>query len=65
MELLYFAWQVYACEPTPSHNIMFRPIFFAIGIIQIEEYDIIDGLYIWPCMYNYITCQKYNSIIVS
>jgi hypothetical protein len=40
MELFYFAWQVDACEVAPSHNIMFQTIFFVIGIVQIEEYNI-------------------------
>jgi hypothetical protein len=47
MELLYFAWQVDAREPAPSHNIMLHPVFFAIGTVQIEEYNIIEELYIW------------------
>jgi hypothetical protein len=44
MELLYFAWQVDAREPAPSHNIMLYPVFFAI---EIEEYNIMEELYIW------------------
>jgi hypothetical protein len=48
MELLYFAWRIDACEPAPSHNIMFHPIFFTIGIVQIEKYNVIEEFYIWP-----------------
>jgi hypothetical protein len=44
MELLYFAGQVDAREPAPSHNIMLYPVFFAI---EIEEYNIMEELYIW------------------
>ncbi len=47
MELLYFAWQVDAREPAPSHNIMLYPVFFAIDTVQIEEYNILEELYIW------------------
>jgi hypothetical protein len=48
MELLYFVWQVDACEPPLFTNIMFHPVFFTIGTVQIEEYNIIEKLYIWP-----------------
>jgi hypothetical protein len=47
MELLYFAGQVDAREPAPSHNIMLYPVFFAIDTVQIEEYNIMEELYIW------------------
>ncbi len=40
--------QVDACELAPSHNIILHLVFFAIGIVQIEEYNITKELYIWP-----------------
>jgi hypothetical protein len=50
MELFYLAWQVDACEPTPSHNIILHHVFFDISIVQIEKYYITKKLFMAKCI---------------